>query len=56
MSFLDKYDHPKNYRFPFFKKAINIAFERNLKIIVETGTSRGKKKFFFLKRRIGKME
>ena len=56
MNFLDKYDHPKNYRFPFFKKAISIASERNLKIIVETGTSRGKKKFFFfLKKKIGKM-
>ena len=51
MNFLDKYDHPKNYRFPFFKKAISIASERNLKIIVETGTSRGKVKFFFFKKK-----
>ena len=47
MNFLSKYNHPKNIRFPFFKKAIEIAIDRKLKIIVETGTSRGKKIFFF---------
>ncbi len=50
MNFLSKYNHPKNIRFPFFKKAIEIAIDRKLKIIVETGTSRGKEKFFFFKR------
>ena len=50
MNFLSKYNHPKNIRFPFFKKAIDIAIDRKLKIIVETGTSRGKEKFFFFKR------
>ena len=51
MNFLDHYDHPKNYIFNFFKKAINIAFERKLKIILEKGTSRGKKKFVFVKKK-----
>ena len=47
MNFINKYNHRKNIRFPFFKKTIEKLIERNLKIIVETGTSRGKKKFFF---------
>jgi len=50
MNFLNQYNHPKNIRFPFFKKAIEIAINRKLKIIVETGTSRGKQKFFFFTR------
>ena len=50
MKFLFKYNNSKNIRFPFFKKTIEIAIERNLKIIVETGTSRGKEKFFFFKK------
>ena len=56
MNFLNKYDIKSNIRFPFFKKALQIAYDRNLKIFAETGTSRGKKKFFFLKKLIGKME
>ena len=47
MDFLNKYSHPKNKRFGSFKKALETAESRNLKIIVETGTSRGKKKFLF---------
>ena len=50
MNFLKKYDNKKNIRFPFFEKALKIAYERKLKIIVETGTSRGKEKFFFFKK------
>ena len=50
MKFLDKYDVKKNIRFNFFKMTLNLVLKRNLKIIVETGTSRGKKKFFFFKR------
>lgn len=50
MNFLEKYNNKKNIRFPFFKKAINIALERDLKVFVETGTSRGKEKFFFFKK------
>lgn len=56
MDFLEKYKHKKNIRFPFFKKALQIAIKRNLKIFVETGTSRGKDKFLFFKKKTGKME
>jgi len=51
MNFIKKYNHKKNIRFPFFKKAIEISIERKLKIFVETGTSRGKKKFIFFKKK-----
>ena len=47
MKFLDKYDNPKNIRFNSFKFALEEAFKRNLKVIVETGVSRGKQKFIF---------
>ena len=50
MNFLNKYNNSKNIRFPFFKKSIELAIKRDLKIIVETGTSRGKTKLFFIKR------
>ena len=50
MKFLEKYNHKKNIRYPFFKKVLEIALERKLKIFVETGTSRGKEKFFFFKK------
>ena len=49
MIFLDKYNNPKNIRFKSFKKTLNICHQRNLKIIVETGTARGKTKFFYKK-------
>ena len=49
MHFLDKFNNPKNFRFNSFKKTFDICEKRNLKIIVETGTSRGKTKFFFFK-------
>jgi len=47
MIFLNKYNNPVNIRFSMFKQTIEKCIERNLKIFVETGTSRGKKKFFF---------
>lgn len=50
MNFINKYNNKKNIRFELFKKTLEIAERRGLKIIVETGTSRGKKKFFFFKR------
>tara|TARA_B100000427_G_scaffold230448_1_gene193628 strand:- start:572 stop:1147 length:576 start_codon:yes stop_codon:yes gene_type:complete len=50
MNFLKKFDNPKNIRLTMFKKAFDLALERNLKTIVETGTSRGKIKFFFFKK------
>jgi hypothetical protein len=47
MIFIEKYNNKKNIRFPFFKKVIEMSINRNFKTFVETGTSRGKKKFFF---------
>lgn len=47
LKFIEKYKHPKNIRYESFYNALSIAYKRNHKIIVETGTSRGKKKFFF---------
>ena len=47
MLFLNKYNIPKNIRFNSFKIALEEAFRRNLKIIVETGVARGKQKFLF---------
>ena len=47
MRFLEKYNNKKNIRFSLFKKALEMSMDRGHKIIVETGTSRGKKKFFF---------
>ena len=49
MNFLHKFNIKKNIRFESFKKTFEISEKRNLKIIVETGTSRGKIKFFFIK-------
>ena len=50
MKFLDKYNNSKNIRFKSFKETLTISLNRNFKTIVETGTSRGKTKFFFIKR------
>lgn len=50
MNFLEKYNNRNNIRYPFFKKTLEISLQRNHKTIVETGTSRGKKKFFFFKK------
>jgi len=47
MNFLNNYNHPKNIRFGSFKFALTEAYKRNHKTIVETGTSRGKQKFWF---------
>ena len=50
MIFLNKYNNPKNIRFEMFKKVFELSLERNHKIFVETGTSRGKIKFFFFRK------
>jgi len=50
MKFIEKYNHSKNIRFSLFKKTLEISIKRKHKVIVETGTSRGKKKLFFFKR------
>ena len=47
MKFLEKYNNKKNIRFFSFKETLKICLNRNFKNIVETGTSRGKIKFFF---------
>ena len=50
MKFLDKYNNIKNIRFKSFEKTLKLSYDRDLKIIVETGTSRGKTKFFFFRK------
>jgi hypothetical protein len=50
MNFLDKYDNIKNIRFNSFEETLKLSFKRGLKTIVETGTARGKTKFFFIKK------
>ena len=50
MNFLRKYNNAKNIRFKSFEKTLCISKERNFKNIVETGTSRGKIKFFFFRK------
>ena len=47
MNFLNKFNNPKNIRFQMFKKVFDLSYKRKHKIIVETGTSRGKKLNFF---------
>ena len=50
MRFLEKYNNKKNIRFLSFKETLKICQNRNFKNIVETGTSRGKIKFFFFQK------
>ena len=50
MIFLKKFNNIKNIRFEMFKKVFQLSFQRKHKIIVETGTSRGKIKFLFFKK------
>ena len=48
MAFIDKYKKQLGVRFSTFKKLFQIARDRNLKNIVETGTARGKNKFYYI--------
>ena len=50
MNFLNKFNNPKNIRFQMFKKVFDLSYKRKHKIIVETGTSRGKIKFLFFRK------
>ena len=50
MKFLEKYNNSKNIRYKSFEETLKISLERGFKTIVETGTARGKTKFFFIKR------
>tara|TARA_B100000902_G_scaffold366210_1_gene387801 strand:+ start:69 stop:632 length:564 start_codon:yes stop_codon:yes gene_type:complete len=52
MAFVDKYKEQLGVRFSTFKKLFQLAKDRNLKNIVETGTARGKNKFYYIKPRI----
>ena len=52
MNFINKYKNQLGIRFPTFQKLFEIAQERNLKNVIETGTARGKDKFYYLKPRI----
>ena len=54
MKFLNKFKNSKNIRFDS-EATFKYCLKRNLKTIVETGTARGKTKFFSLKSLIGKM-
>ena len=47
MKFIEQYNNEKNIRYSSYKFALNEAYKRNHKILVETGVSRGKKKFLF---------
>ena len=47
MNFLNYYNHPKNVRFKSFEFALQEAENRNHKLLVETGTARGRKKKYF---------
>ena len=47
MNFINYYNNPKNFRFDSFKFALDEAYNRNHKILVETGVSRGKQKLLF---------
>ena len=49
MKFLEKYNNIKNIRYESFEKTLEISYKRNFKTIAETGTARGKTKFFFIK-------
>ena len=50
MNFINKYNNKKNIRFLSFEKTLKICLKNNFKNIVETGTSRGKIKFFFFRK------
>tara|TARA_B100001057_G_scaffold486737_1_gene568365 strand:+ start:3130 stop:3696 length:567 start_codon:yes stop_codon:yes gene_type:complete len=50
MNFLKKFNNIKNIRYLSFEKTLKLCLERNHKNIVETGTSRGKIKFFFFRK------
>ena len=52
MNWLDKYKSTLGIRYSSFEKLFQYADERNLKFIVETGTARGKNKFYYSKPRI----
>ena len=52
MNWLSKYKNKLGVRFNTFEMLFKLAYERNLKNTIETGTARGKEKFYYLKPRI----
>ena len=52
MNWLTKYKDKLGIRYATFEKLFIIAKKRNLKIIVETGTARGKSKFYYRRPKI----
>ena len=50
MIFLNKFNNKKNIRLSSFEKTLQISNIRKFRVIVETGTARGKTKFFFVKK------
>ena len=52
MEWFKKYEDKLDTRYKTFHKLFSIATDRKLKNIVETGTSRGKDKFYYLRPRI----
>ncbi len=50
MRFLIKYNKKENIRYTSFEKTLELCRKRNLTNLVETGTSRGKTKFFLFKK------
>ena len=52
MSWLEKYKDTLNIRYETFKTLFDISHDRKLTNIVETGTARGKVKYYYLKPKI----
>ena len=52
MEWFTKYKDKLGVRYPTFEKLFKIAEERKLKTIIETGTARGKSKFYYHKPKI----
>ena len=52
MDWFEKYKDKLGIRYDTFQRLFSLASDRGLKNIVETGTSRGKDKFYYLKPKI----
>ena len=52
MEWFKKYEDKLGIRYKTFYKLFSLAIDRELKNIVETGTSRGKDKFYYLRPRV----
>ena len=52
MQWFEKYEDKLGVRYKTFHKLFSIAIDRELKNFVETGTSRGKDKFYYLRPKV----